>query len=204
MRKIGIMGGTFNPIHIAHMILAESAYEQFKLDKILFMPSKNPPHKRHENIVSDEHRVQMVELAIQNNPHFELSKVEIEREGITYTAETLQILTQKNPDQEYYFIIGGDSLFQMEHWMSPDIIFSLCHVIAAGRDNVPEQKVLDHIKFLTNNYDAQIHYLNVPNMDVSSNYIRQIRKVGRSIRYYVPELVEQYIREHQLYLDPET
>lgn len=203
MRKIGIMGGTFNPIHVAHLILAESAYEQLKLDKILIMPSNNPPHKRHDSIVNDEHRIRMTELAIQNNSHFELSNVELEREGTTYTAETLEFLTKKYPDEEYYFILGADSLYQIEQWKAPEQIFELCHIVAAGRDSIPEQAILKQVNYLTMKFNAHIHYLEVPNMDVSSKLIRKYRKTGRSIRYYVPDAVEQYIKEQHLYLDSE-
>ncbi len=203
MRKIGIMGGTFNPIHIAHLILAESTYDQLNLDKILIMPSKNPPHKIHENILSDEHRIQMILLAIENNPHFELSKMELERDGLTYTAETLEGLTKQYPEDEYYFILGADSLLQIEQWKDPEIIFQLSHIVAAGRDLLPRNEMVEQINHLTEKFDAIIHYLQIPNMDISSKSLRQSKKDGKSIRYYVPDKVEQYILEHQLYQDQE-
>ena len=109
-RKIGIMGGTFNPIHFGHLLLAETAYHQFSLDEILFMPTKNPYYKKLGNSVTEEDRVQMVKLAIKDNAHFTFSGEELNREGTTYTVETLKNLTQKNPDCEYYFIMGADSL----------------------------------------------------------------------------------------------
>ncbi len=199
MRKIGIMGGTFNPIHFAHLILAESAYEQLSLDKILFMPSKTPPHKLHENIVNDKHRIRMIQLAIRGNPHFELSCMELEREGITYTAETLEELTKNYPMDEYYFIMGADSLFQIEDWRRHDRIFQLSRIVAAVREHVTEQEMEDQINHLTNQYEARIHLLYTPNMDVSSKMLRQNIKNGKSIRYYVPDPVFQYIMEHQLY-----
>jgi len=204
MRKIGILGGTFNPIHIAHLILAESAYEQLNLDKILIMPSKNPPHKLHDHIVSDEHRIRMIQLAIQDNSHFELSKVELDREGITYTAETLNELTKNYSGDEYYFIIGADSLLQIDGWKSPDEIFRRAHIVAAGRNRLPEKEIVEQINYLTKKYDANIHFLQIPNMDVSSNILRNNRKNGKSIRYYVPSAVEQYILEHQLYKDSDS
>src|SRR5690606_12925515 len=106
MKKIGIMGGTFNPIHYGHLFLAENAYEQMGLDQILFMPSNNPPHKKVKDIVSNEHRKIMVHIAIKDNPHFTLSTIELEREGTTYTADTLAILTREQPDTEFYFLVG--------------------------------------------------------------------------------------------------
>ena len=203
MRKIGIMGGTFNPIHIAHLILAESAYEQLNLDMILFMPSKNPPHKIHAHIVSDEHRIRMIQLAIKDNSHFALSKVELEREGLTYTAETLESLTKEYPENEYYFIIGADSLLQIEQWKDPEIIFKLSQIVAVGRDHLPEQEIVKQINHLIKKYDSIIHFLNIPNMDVSSKILRNNRREGKSIRYYVPNTVANYIEEQQLYKEEE-
>lgn len=199
MSKVGIMGGTFDPIHTAHLILAESSYEQLKLDKILFMPSKNPPHKIGSSILSEKHRVRMVYLAIEGNPHFELCTLEIEREGLTYTADTLEELQREHPENEYYFIIGADSLFQIDQWKSPERIFRLSHIIAAGRDLVPDREIKERIDDLTRKFGGRIHFLHIPNMDISSNFIRQNRKEGKSVRYYVPEAVERYILENHLY-----
>ena len=116
-KKKGIMGGTFDPIHIGHLILGENACLQLGLDSILFMPSGNPPHKPHRpGRATTMQRVEMVRLAIEDNPHFELSLAETHDQGYTYTEETLRRLTAENPDTDYYFIMGADSLFQFEHW----------------------------------------------------------------------------------------
>ncbi|MFV0344067.1 MAG: nicotinate-nucleotide adenylyltransferase [Anaerocolumna sp.] len=202
MNKIGIMGGTFNPIHTAHLILAEEAYVQLGLDKILFMPSKTPPHKLNENIVSNEHRMNMIALSIQGNEHFELSTIELEREGITYTSDTLKGLTESvslDSDCEYYFIVGGDSLFMMESWWEPEVIFKLSHIVVAIRGEAKED-LIEKIAYLTDKYHASIHLLRTPNLEISSHEIRMKRIVGKSIRYYVPELVYHYIKDNDLYL----
>lgn len=199
MSKIGIMGGTFNPIHMAHLILAESAYEQLHLDKVLIMPSRKPPHKLHDPIASDQHRIEMVKLAIEGNPHFELSTMEIDRDGITYTAETLQQLIKEYPENEYYFILGLDSLQQIEKWRSPNIIFQLAHIVAAGRYHFPKDKIEGQVHHLEEVYQGKIHLLEIPNIDLSSEMLREHVKNGKSIRYYVPCSVDQYIREHGLY-----
>ena len=199
MRKIGIMGGTFNPIHTAHLILANCSYEQCNLDQVLFMPSKNPPHKLNDHIISEEHRVRMVQLAIEKNPHFALSTIEIDREGVTYTAETLSGLRREYPENEYYFIMGADSLFQIEQWRSPERIMQLSHIIAAGRDHIPKPEMKEQIRYLTEKYNGSIQFLQVPNMDISSKSLRQYRSDGKSIRYYVPDSVEQYILNNRLY-----
>jgi len=199
MRKIGIMGGTFNPIHTAHLILAETAYEQLGLDKILFMPSKKPPHKIHEAIVSDDHRIRMVQLAIQDNPHFELSYEELNREGITYTADTLEKLSSKSPDDAYYFIMGGDSLFQLETWWKPEKILSLSRVAVAvrGYETIADYK--SQIAYLDKKYNTDIQLLTTPNLEISSKDLREKRKQGKSIRYYVPATVYNYIVDNHLY-----
>lgn len=199
MSKIGIMGGTFNPIHFAHLILAESAYEQFSLDKILFMPSKNPPHKPHDEIVSDELRSNMIQLAIEGNPHFEFSALELDRVGTTYTYETLEELTKEYPNNEFYFILGADSLFDFEKWKNPVRILELTHIVAAGRDHFSEKKMLKQIEYLTEKYNANIHLLKTPNMDISSQMLRKKVKIGETIRYYLPDVVEEYIIKHKLY-----
>lgn len=199
MSRIGIMGGTFNPIHFAHLILAESAYEELELDKVYFMPSKKPPHKLNESITGDEHRVQMIKLAIQNNPHFELSSMELEREGITYTADTLEELNKNYPQDEFYFIMGADSLFQIEEWWNIEQIFRLAVIVAAVRDHTTYEKITGQMKYLTDSFHARIHLLSTPNMEISSKMLRQNIEKGKSVRYYVPDPVIRYIVEHGLY-----
>lgn len=199
MNKIGIMGGTFNPIHTAHLILAEEAYEQLGLDKILFMPSKKPPHKLSEEIVNNEHRLNMINLSIQDNEHFELSTLELEREGVTYTSDTLREL-HLTCDNEYYFIMGGDSLFMMESWWEPEVIFRLSHIVVAIRGEAKED-LKQKIAYLADKYNASIHLLKTPNLEISSHELRKSRNEGKSIRYYVPELVCRYIVDNGLYLN---
>lgn len=201
MKKIGIMGGTFNPIHYGHLILAESTYEQLNLDKILFMPLKNPPHKAISGEVSEKQRVDMISQAIKDNPHFELSTMELDREGITYTAETLTILTRENPDTEYYFIVGADSLFYMQNWKEPQTVFRLCTVVAAGRNQVEMDKIYNQIEYLKNIFRANIMLIHMPAIEISSAMIRERVAADKAIRYYVPEAVREYIENNRLYMD---
>ncbi len=200
MKKIGIMGGTFNPIHFGHLFLAENAYEQIGLDQILFMPSKNPPHKAKPSQVTDEQRVEMISLAIKDNPHFELSSFELERNGYTYTADTLTLLKQENPEMEYYFIVGADSLFMMPQWYQPQTIFDLCTVVAAGRDHVEPKKLQQQAEYLKRQYKARVLLLDMPTIQIASEEIRKRRKEQRSVRYYLPEAVIEYINKNRLYL----
>lgn len=199
MKKVGLMGGTFNPIHYGHLFLAENAYQQIGLDRILFMPSKNPPHKSKAELVSGDHRANMVKLAIKDNPHFKISMLELQREGTTYTADTLTILKEENPQTEYYFIVGADSLFMMQNWMNPQKIFDLCTIIAAGRNLTPENKMNQQLDFLKETYGAKILFLDMPNIGISSAEIRGRIGEKKGIRYYVPDEVEAYISELHLY-----
>ncbi len=200
MMKLGIMGGTFNPIHFGHLFLAENAYEQIGLDQILFMPSKNPPHKAKPSQVTDQQRVEMIALAIGDNPHFALSTFELERSGYTYTADTLTLLKEENPEKEYYFIVGADSLFMMHQWYQPQTIFSLCTVVAAGRDNVDPERLEQQAEYLRQQYQANIMLLDMPTIQIASGEIRKRMKEQRSVRYYLPEAVIEYINKNRLYL----
>ncbi len=200
MKKIGIMGGTFNPIHFGHLFLAESAYEQVGLDQILFMPSKNPPHKAKPYQVTDQQRVEMIALAIRDNPHFALSTFELERNGYTYTADTLTLLKEEDPEKEYYFIVGADSLFMMHQWYQPQTVFSLCTVVATGRNNVEPEKLSQQAEYLRQQYQAKILLLDMPTIQIASEEIRKRMLEQRSVRYYLPEAVIEYINNNRLYL----
>lgn len=198
-KKIGIMGGTFNPIHMGHLILGEQAYEQFKLDKIYFMPSKKPPHKDHKNIIPDILRKDMISLAIKGNPHFQLSTIELDREGITYTVDTLEYLKKKEKMMEFYFIIGADSLFQLETWRNPKRVFELTTMLVATRYQLSENMIMEQINYLKNTYKANIELLEVPTIDISSKHIRECCRNIKSIRYYVPDEVNHFIQTKELY-----
>lgn len=198
-KKIGIMGGTFNPIHIGHLILGQTALEQFQLDKVLFMPTKNPPHKRYDNIVDDAIRAEMVLIAIKDNPYFELSTFEMDREGITYTADTLTQLTKQNPDEEYYFIVGADSLFYIDRWKDPATIFKLSRLLAAVRGQASNKDMLRKIEELNETFHASVELLNSPNIDISSSEIRERIQNGMDIQYYVMPDVARYIQSNDLY-----
>ena len=199
MKKVGIMGGTFNPIHFGHLFLAESAYEQLELDKVIFIPSKNPPHKVVAGNITQEQRVRMISLSIRDNPHFELSLMELERDGVTYTADTLAILTEANPDTEYFFLVGADSLMQLHTWKNPEKICALCRLAAAGRDDMDRELLARQAEMLKNTYNARICFIDMPAIRISSSDIRARIASGKSIKYYVHADVEKYITEDRLY-----
>ena len=198
-KKVGIMGGTFNPIHHGHLLLAERAYHQFDLDNVLIMPTKNTYYKKMPDNVTEAQRIEMIKLAIEDNDHFELSLEEINREGITYTYETLLNLTKNNPDAEYYFIMGADSLYHIESWYMVEDIFKMATILVAAR-GVGTSSVLDsQIEYIQNKYDAVIEKLYAPIMEISSNDLRKRVKDGESIRYLLPQNVIRYIEENHIY-----
>ena len=199
-RKIGIMGGTFDPIHIGHLILGEKAYEQLGLEKVLFMPSGNPPHKQSRpGRATDGQRVEMVRRAIQDNPHFELSLVEMHADGYSYTYRTLERMNREHADEEYFFIIGADSLFTFEQWKEPGRICQNCKVVIAVRDHVPVNTLNKEIKRISEKYQGEFIRLDTLNIDISSAYIRDQISAGETIRYYVPAIVMEYIYQNQIY-----
>ena len=201
-KRIGIMGGTFDPIHIGHLILGETAYHQFHLDNVLFMPAGNPPHKQdRENRATDSQRVEMVRLAIASNPHFTLSMEEMHREGYSYTYRTLERLKKRYPDTEYYFILGADSLYTFDEWKEPARILGACTILVGTRNHTIDEKLDRVIEHLEEKYHGQIEKLESLNIDISSKMIRSWIEKGRSLAYYVPDQVIEYIQKNNIYKD---
>ncbi len=199
-RKIGIMGGTFDPIHVGHLILGETAYEQFGLEKVLFLPAGNPPHKKNRRgRATDEQRVEMVTRAISDNPHFELSLVEMNEDGYTYTFRTLERLNEEYPENEYYFIIGADSLFNFETWKEPKRICTAAKIVVATRDHTMDEEIVAEMNRLSRKYGGSFLKLDSLNIDVSSQMLRSWIEEERTIKYYVPNRVIDYIYENQIY-----
>ncbi len=198
-KKVGIMGGTFDPIHIGHLILAQSAYEQLGLDEILFVPAGKPPHKKDKIILATgQQRSEMVRLAIEGNENFVLDTMEIEKQSYSYTFETIQSLCEKYPEDDFYFIIGGDSLRDFHTWKNPEIIAKYCYIAASYRPKIHE----DFDDLLEQNrkaYGDKFVKVTAPMLDISSSELREIAESGDSIRYYVPEKVYEYIKENELY-----
>lgn len=198
-KKVGILGGTFDPIHTGHLILAEAAYESFSLDYVLIMPNGNPPHKAGQVNATMEQRTRMVELAVADNPHLKVSDFEKTPQDYHYTYETLEFLKKEHPDTDYYFILGADSLVHFHTWMEPRRICEACSILAATRDHMESEELTARIQELSRVFGAHIYPMETPNIDISSNMIRERVRTGRSIRYYVPEAVEEYIYKKGLY-----
>lgn len=200
--KIGIMGGTFDPIHNGHVMLGEYAKNLFVLDEIWFMPNGNPPHKMNEKIESQtKHRVEMVRRAIEDKVGFVLQLYEVERKEVNYSYLTMEHFRKVYPEYEFYFIIGADSLFALEKWVHPEKLVKTCVILAAYRDDKNTDEMMTQISYLNQKYGADIRLLKTPSIDISSTEIRQRLKDGLSVRDMVPESVCQYIQEHHLFVD---
>ena len=198
-KKIGIMGGTFNPVHYGHLLLAEQAREELLLDEILFMPSGNSYMKDQNEILDGEDRASMLALAIEGHPDFRLSRMEPDRKGPTYTADTLLELKEKFPQNTYYFIMGADSLLMLENWKNPDVILQNAVIAVAVRGAGNTEKIKLISMHLENTYGANIQILSSRFVDISSSEIRQRIRDGKSIRYLLPEHVQEYILKNHLY-----
>lgn len=198
-RRIGIMGGTFDPIHIGHLLIAENALESYHLNEVLFIPTGVPYMKSEKQVSDVRDRVRMVELAISDNPNFSLSTIEADETENTYTYRTLEKLKELNSGAEYFFIMGADSLFAMESWKYPEKIFSDCTVLAAVRDEKNAMDVRDKITELEHNYKAKILLLPARSIEISSTDIRRRLMRKESVRYMVQDTVITYIKEQKLY-----
>ncbi|HWF44594.1 MAG TPA: nicotinate-nucleotide adenylyltransferase [Candidatus Kapabacteria bacterium] len=192
VKRLGILGGTFNPPHIAHLIAAELAVETFALDRLLFIPANIPPHKVHHEIASTKDRFAMVSLATEGNPHFEVSDIEISRNGKSYTIDTIHSLREVFQPEHIFLFIGLDNLAIFDTWHRSEEIFEQSEVIVMARPSheidTIDSKLRDRVKFMP-----------IPLMEISSTNIRERVRNGESIRYLVPESVRSYILEHNLY-----
>ncbi len=190
--RIGIFGGSFNPPHIGHLMIAELAFEQLGLDKVIFVPAYLPPHKVGSHRSSPYHRLQMTKIAVKGNPQFIVSDIEIQREGISYTVDTLQYYKKRYPKSKLFLLIGGDNYAQFVAWKSPDVIAMLATLAVYPRPGY-DSNVLPH------SYFGKEYLLQGNKLDLSSTEIRKRVFHGKTIRYLVPEKVEQYIVKKRLY-----
>lgn len=199
MKKIGIMGGTFDPIHNGHLLIAENAREQLSLDEVRFIPTGRSPHKQGKQITAGAHRLRMVELAIADNPAFITDDRELRSPKLSYSCITLQELREQAPEDELYFIMGGDSLRDFKTWYHPGQICSCATLVAAIRDDCDREHLDVYAKELEKLFSADIRLIQTPNLSVSSSELRRHAAAGGTIRYQVPEAVRSYIETHHLY-----
>jgi nicotinate-nucleotide adenylyltransferase len=187
MKKVGLLGGTFNPPHMAHLLMANEAFDVLGLDEVRFMPNAVPPHKLKPEDATTQDRLHMTELAIQSIPYFKIELYEIERGGVSYSYDTLKGLTEREPDTEFYFIIGGDMIDMLDEWYHIKELTKLVHFVGVHRPGTSG---------VTN---LPVQLIEAPLMDLSSTMIRNRLQEGRTVTFLVPTAVEQYIREEGLY-----
>ncbi len=187
--KIGILGGTFNPIHIGHLILADEVREKLSLDKVIFVPTYIPPHKQNSEVAAADERLRMVKAAIKGNKFFKTSDIEIKRKGPSYTVDTMEALNKKFPGEELYFITGSDLLKYLDEWKDFQELLRLVKFVVATRPGYPLEKIPSYVQRIS-----------IRAVDVSAFEIRQCIKESKSFRYLVPEAVFEYINKKKLYL----
>lgn len=197
------MGGTFDPIHYGHLILAQNALETYNLDEIMFVPSGTPWLKDSTKVLSRNKRVSMTGIAIEDNPHFALSTIEIDREGNSYSYETVEELKKEQPETNFYFILGADSLLEIEKWKHPDRLMAECTLLAAVRDDCDAEGLEKQISYLKEKYNADIRVLPAKRVDISSSDIRDLIAEGKSVRYMLPDQVIKFIEKNHLYIKSE-
>lgn len=199
MKKIGIMGGTFDPIHVGHLMLAEEAMTQKGFEEVWFIPTGCSYMKKDRDVVSPEERLEMVRLAIADNDRMKCLDIETRRTGYTYSYETFEYLKDLYPEYDFYFIFGDDCLFNIENWKYPERIFKAVKILAATRNDSDLKKMEMKGRELAEKYSAHIEFLNFPNIEISSTDIRDRISKGKSIRYLVPDACLEYIIEKRLY-----
>ncbi|WP_062198764.1 nicotinate-nucleotide adenylyltransferase [Massilibacterium senegalense] len=189
MRKIGILGGTFDPPHLGHLIIAEEVREQCKLDEIWFMPNQSPPHKQINPFIQNEHRIEMVKRSIKGHPQFHISLIEFERSDVSYTYDTMIQIKKRYPDDDFYFIIGGDMVEYLPKWHKIDELLQMITFIGAKRPGYD----------MSCPYPNHVIEVEVPQIDISSSMVRERIHQQKSIRYLVMDEVRVYIEENDLY-----
>ncbi len=198
--RIGVFGGSFDPVHIGHLIIAQDAVEQLELDRLIFMPAAISPHKQHCQPVEGRHRFEMLQLATENNLRFEVSDLELARGGISYTVETIEHLQVEHPGAELFFIVGLDSLVELHKWHRIDALLECCTVVPFGRGGEDPAKVAETCQ-LSKVWKTKLldRLIRIHEVEVSASEIRMRIAEGLSIQTLVPPEVEMYIAEHHLY-----
>jgi nicotinate-nucleotide adenylyltransferase len=198
-RKIGILGGTFNPIHLGHLLTAQDALEQLGLERVIFIPSATPPHKVVDKLATGRDRLRMIKLAIRGNDQFEVDDIEIKRGGKSYSVDTLTALRQRNPRADLYFIIGADSLRELHLWREVARLVTLCTFVTVPRPGFKPEPVIDPRLDAATRHRLRQHVLRGHACDIASRDIRARVSGERSIRYLVPDAVRLYIARRRLY-----
>ena len=194
-RRLGVMGGTFDPIHYGHLVTAEEALVQFGLDSVIFVPTGRPWMKQAREVSAAEHRYLMTVIATASNPRFQVSRIDVDRDGPTYTVDTLRGLATEHPDAELYFITGADAMLEILEWKDPEEALALAHFIAATRPGYD----LTRFEAPAIAGHANVSLMSIPALAISSTDVRERVREGRPIRYLVPEGVKSYVEKAGLY-----
>ena len=197
-RRIGLMGGTFDPIHYGHLVIAEVARAEFGLERVVWVPAGDPPHKKDYSVSPQEHRYAMVVLATASNPHFEVSRMELEREGLSYSLDTIRSFGRQYPEHEVFFITGADAILEILTWYRHHEVVQSCRFLAVTR---PGYDLTRLNTLLPPEYLPRISVITAPGVHLSSTEVRDRTREGAPIRYLVPEPVEAYLSKHGLYRD---
>jgi nicotinate-nucleotide adenylyltransferase len=199
--RLGIFGGSFDPVHYGHLLVAETCREEARLDEVWFMPAATPPHKRHISLASAKQRVEMLELAIAGHGSLRVSTIEIDRGGLSYTVDTLRTIHDAQPGDELFLLMGGDTLEDLPKWREPAEILKLATPIAVERHGSPEPNYAALTALVSAERLQEIRSLRVamPVIELSATDIRERIQAGKSIRYRTPRAVEKYIETHGLY-----
>lgn len=197
--RIGIFGGTFDPIHIGHLILAEEAWFQLGLDRVYLVPAGDPPHKQHRRLAAVEHRIRMAQLATADSDYIRVSRVDADRPGPHYTADMVRLVRKRVDSQvELYFLMGMDSLGDLPNWSEAQWLVENCRLVALSRHDVEID--WERLNRALPGVQERVIILDMPELEIASNIIQRRVRSGQTIRYQVPRLVERYIREHHLYM----
>ena len=199
--RLGIYGGTFDPVHFGHLLLAESAREQLRLDEVWFLPAATPPHKRERELTPSKQRVEMLELALAGNEYFRVSTMELDRGGVSYTVDTLRLLEQQHPDAELFLLMGADSLRDLVTWREPAEVCRLAMPSVVRRGGLPDLdfSVLAGVVSPERLAAIERNEVEISAVDFSSSDLRERAGAGRSLRYRTPRAVEMYIQAQKLY-----
>lgn len=197
--KVGILGGTFDPIHTGHLFIAQTALDEAGLDEVVFVPSGSPPHKKNNEVTNASCRLHMVTEAISSNPNFNVSEIDIDNNKTGYTYDLLTLLTEKNPEVSFYFIMGADSFMEIKTWYRYDELLTMVGFIVMKRKGYDSEEMDYQTGIFKKTHQARIIILDSPKLEISSSEIRNRIKTNKSIKYLVPEKVEMYIYQKNLY-----
>jgi nicotinate-nucleotide adenylyltransferase len=201
--RVGVLGGTFNPPHIGHLVCAQEALVQLELERVLLVPVREPPHKAIEADPGVEHRVALCEAAVAGDDRLAVSRVDADRPGPSWTVDTLRRLHADEPEHDLTFVVGGDMAYSLPTWREPEAVLELAELGVAEREGVRRADIVERLEPLSGAL-GRVRFFEMPRIDVSSSFLRRQVATGRPVRYLVPDTVAEYMRAHDLYAPEPT